>query len=432
MPRNRSRSPYAETVGSSQSQETRRQSLSPRSVARLWGPQEVPIHLAYTQSQEGTQPSHGAVPANCSPPTESSIPAGQASRQLSQESTQAAVFAPDLAPGAETPFPVTQALDSNESSEDIGGDTQARLAELYIEGMEALQADLNDKFMKMMGGMQNMQTSQETNFAAVKGSLATLETRQAATETTLTEVQSEQKRIRLAHEKLAQDVQHMQSGGGNRTASSAASTAAEGGAGGAATKRMRESDFRPANLSIVNLCPFVAVRTEGLTLEEAKAHWTNVVQLLDADMHTLAGSGTLTVDFPRNIRYKVSGFDGNCSSVIAAIRKYRRDHVATSWDIYAEASPFKAERSKVWAAMRRIAKSEFEEVREEGFPEYSIKVKLPVDMVDVDDVDDAPGDGFIKFVSMNKYTLRLTFGVEALAFLQWDEGHANECVQVFL
>ena len=195
---------------------------------------------------------------------------------------------------------------------------------------------------------------------------------------------------------------------------------------------MRESDFRPSNLSVVNLCAFSEVRTKGLTIEEAKTHWNGVVQALEADVQALARTGTVTVEYPRNIRYKVSAFDGNCSSVIAATRKHKKENQLVPWDVYAEASPFKAERSKAWAALRRIAKAEFDTVKEEGFPEYTISVKLPTQEEEMED-DGAIGDddGYIRFASMNKYTLKLTFGIEALAFLQWNEEHARECVAVF-
>lgn len=61
----------------------------------------------------------------------------------------------------------------------------------------------------------------------------------------------------------------------------------------------------------------------------------------------------VTVQYPRNIRYMVSGFD-NCANVIAAVRRYKKAQPHTIWDVYAEASPFKAERSKVWGACKRV------------------------------------------------------------------------------
>ena len=145
----------------------------------------------------------------------------------------------------------------------------------------------------------------------------------------------------------------------------------------------------------------------------------------------MASAGMVTVSFPRNIRYMVSGFE-NCANVIAAVRRYKKAHPQTTWDIYAEASPFKAERSKVWGACKRVAKSEFEIQRIHAFPAYEIQVKLPAREAMEDDSDGVSGDGFIKFVGMNKYTLKLSFGTEALAFLGWSNEHADECVQIFI
>ena len=125
----------------------------------------------------------------------------------------------------------------------------------------------------------------------------------------------------------------------------------------------------------------------------------------------------------------MSGFD-NCANVIAAVRRYKKAQSHTIWDVYAEASPFKAERSKVCGACKRVAKSESETLKVHAFPAYEVQVELPLREAMEDDGDGALGDGYIKFVSMNKYTLKLPFGTEALAFLDWTNEHADECIQI--